>query len=79
MTGSEDRSVCLFNPRKNVLVKTYKNIHNYEISSLDINKDNSRFITGGADKIIMLTDVAEGKNISRFQGHSGKVNTVVYN
>ena len=79
MTASEDRGVCLYNPRKNVLVKAYKNLHNYQISSIDINKDNSRFITGGGDKIVMMTDVYEGKNIMRFQGHAGKVNTVLYN
>ena len=29
MTGSQDRSVCLYNPAKNLLIKNYKNIHNY--------------------------------------------------
>lgn len=34
MTGSEDRSVCLYNPHKNIMIKSYKNLHNYDISAL---------------------------------------------
>lgn len=79
MTGSEDRSVVLFNPRKNMQVKVYKNLHNYEVSTLDISSDNSRFITGGSDKVILLSDVYEGKVIHKFQGHSGRINAITYN
>ena len=79
MSGSEDRGVCLYNPKKNILVKVYKNLHNYEVTSIDISNDNSRFITGGGDRVVLLTDVLEGKNISRFQGHAGRVNSVAYN
>ncbi len=35
----------------------YKNIHNYDVYSLDITKDNSKFVTGGGDKNIIVTDV----------------------
>lgn len=79
MTGSEDRSVSLYNPKKNLLIKVYKNIHNYEIASLDISNDNSRFISGGRDKVILMTDVFEGKNILKLQGHSGRINTLTFN
>jgi mitogen-activated protein kinase organizer 1 len=57
MTGSEDRSVCLYNPSKNLMIKNYKNLHNYDVYSLDISNDNSKFITGGGDKNVILTDV----------------------
>jgi len=57
MTASEDRSVCLYNPQKNLMIKHYRNLHNYHIAGLDINKDNSKFITGGGDKLVMVTDV----------------------
>jgi mitogen-activated protein kinase organizer 1 len=79
MTGSEDRNVCLYNPSKNILIKTYKALHNYEISSLDITNDNSKFITGGGDKLIFLTDVIEAKTIRKYQGHMGRVNCVTFN
>lgn len=57
MTGSEDRSICLYNPSKNMMIKQYKKVHNYDVYSLDISKDNSKFISGGGDKNIILTDV----------------------
>lgn len=79
MTGSEDRSVCLYNPSKNVMIKNYKNIHNYDVYSLDISKDNSKFITGGGDKNIILTDVVEGKYIRKYTGHTARINSVCFN
>lgn len=57
MTGSEDRCVCLYNPHKNMMIKQYKNLHNYDVSGLTINQDNSKFATGGGDKNVLLTDV----------------------
>lgn len=61
MSASEDRSVCLYNPAKNIMIKNYKNLHNYDVSCLDILKDNSKFCTGGGDKLIIVTDVLQGK------------------
>lgn len=79
MTGSEDRSVCLYNPAKNLMIKQYKNVHNYDVYSLDISKDNSKFITGGGDKNIILTDVIQGKYIRKYTGHTSRVNSVTFN
>lgn len=78
MTGSEDRSVTLYNPSKNLLIKNYKNIHNYDVYTLDISKDNSKFITGGGDKNVILTDVIEGKYIRKYTGHTARINSVCY-
>ncbi len=79
MTGSEDRSVCLYNPSKNLMIKNYKNLHNYDVYSLDISNDNSKFITGGGDKNVILTDVIEGKYIRKYTGHNGRINSVCFN
>ena len=79
MTGSEDRNVCLYNPSKGILIKTYKAIHNYAVHSIAINHDNSKFVTGGGDKLVFLTDVLEGKAIRKYQGHAAAVNCVAYN
>ena len=46
-----------------MLIKNYKNLHNYDISCIDILKDNSKFCTGGGDKIVLVMDVLQGKNI----------------
>ncbi len=60
MTASEDRSVSLYNPNKNIMIKNYKNLHNYDITCLDICKDNSKFCTCGGDKLVMVMDVLNG-------------------
>jgi len=61
------------------MIKHYKNLHNYDVSGLDIAKDNSKFVTGGGDKNIIVTDVVEGKTIRKFTGHNGRVNSVALN
>jgi mitogen-activated protein kinase organizer 1 len=78
MTGSEDRSVSLFNPSKNLMIKSYKNLHNYDISCLDISKDNSKFMTGGGDKVVLLMDVLKGQQIRKYTGHYGRINGLCY-
>lgn len=78
MTGSEDRGVCLYNPQKNMMIKNYKNLHNYDVSSIAITADNSKFATGGGDKNVMITDVLNGKQIRRFSGHNGRVNSICF-
>lgn len=40
------------------MIKNYKNLHNYDVSGLEISNDNSKFITGGSDKVVIVTDVA---------------------
>ena len=79
MTGSEDRSVTLYNPTKNIMIKNYKNLHNYDVYGLDIANDNTKFITGGGDKLVMLTDVIHGKYIRKYTGHTSRVNSVCFN
>jgi mitogen-activated protein kinase organizer 1 len=61
------------------MIKHYKNIHNYDVSGLDICKDNSKFVTGGGDKNIIVTDVVQGKAIRKYTGHNGRVNSVAFN
>jgi hypothetical protein len=39
------------------MIKQYKNLHNYDVSGLTISNDNSKFVTGGGDKNIIVTDV----------------------
>jgi mitogen-activated protein kinase organizer 1 len=60
------------------MIKHYRNMHNYHIADLDINKDNSKFITGGGDKLVMITDVIEGKQIRKYLGHTNRITAVTY-
>ena len=41
--------------------------------------DNSRFASCGGDRSVFYWDVNTGHTIKRFQGHSGRVNTVAFN
>lgn len=43
------------------MIKNYKNLHNYDVSCIDILKDNTKFCTGGGDKLIIVMDVLQGK------------------
>jgi len=61
------------------MIKNYKNIHNYDVYSVDISKDNSKFISGGGDKNIVLTDVIEAKFIRKYTGHTARINSVCFN
>lgn len=70
------------------MIKNYKNLHNYDITCLDICKDNSKFCTGGGDKLVMIMDVLNGilliiifligKQLRKFIGHNGRVNSLCY-
>lgn len=79
LTGSEDRGVCLYNPHKSIMIKNYKNLHNYDVSAVEVTKDNAKLVTGGGDKNVIVTDIAEGKTISKFSGHNGRINSVALN
>jgi mitogen-activated protein kinase organizer 1 len=60
------------------MIKNYKNLHNYDVSTIDISKDNSKFVTGSGDKLIIMTDVIQSKQLRKFTGHLGRVNGVCY-
>ncbi len=68
-----------------MLIKNYKNLHNYDVSCIDIAKDNSKFCTGGGDKIIIVMDVLQGtfwnykgKQLRKYTGHNGRINSLCY-
>jgi len=61
------------------MIKHYKNLHNYDVYSLDISKDNTKFVTGGGDKNVIMTDVIEGKSVRKYTGHTARINSVCFN
>lgn len=61
------------------MIKNYKNLHNYDVSAVEVTKDNAKLVTGGGDKNVIVTDIAEGKTISKFSGHNGRINSVALN
>lgn len=89
MTGSDDRTVSLWNPHKDdstkyaagnaLLVKTYAGVHGYPIRGLAISTDKSKFVSAGDDRAFFYNDVMSGNVIRRIQGHSQRINAVAMN
>ena len=73
-----DKSLKLWNPHRNLLLKTYSG-HGYEVLDSRASLDNSQLVSCGADKTVILWDVASGQILRKFRGHAGKVNCVCFN
>ncbi|EIN11574.1 nuclear mRNA splicing protein [Punctularia strigosozonata HHB-11173 SS5] len=78
LTGGQDRTVRLWNPTLGTEIKVYS-AHGYEVLSVAVSHDNSKFASCGGDRSVFLWDVTTGQTIRRFAGHMGKVNTVDFN
>lgn len=74
LTGSQDRTVNLWNPMRELLIKSYTAVHNYEVLDLAVYDDNSKFVSCGGDKQAFLQDVATGQVVKRFSGHQSRIN-----
>jgi WD40 repeat protein len=57
------------------LIQSYTG-HGYEVLDLAVTEDNARFASVGGDRHVLLWDVATGKTLRRWTGHSGRVNAV---
>lgn len=79
MSGSQDKTINLYNPVRGLLIKTYSGSHNYEVNDIAIASDNSKFSSVGGDKDVFLWDVTTGNIIRKFRGHNAKINTVAWN
>ena len=88
MTGSDDRTIRLWNPLKDdpsksteipqaLHIKTYSGCHGYPILDIAIANDNSKFVSAGGDKAVFQVDVSTGRTIRRIQAHNHRINAVV--
>ncbi|EJT98009.1 nuclear mRNA splicing protein [Dacryopinax primogenitus] len=78
LSGGQDRTIRLFNPEQGTEIKTYKG-HGYEVLSLTITADNSKFASGGGDRSVFYWDISTGQTIRRLAGHMGRINAVEFN
>eukprot|EP01094_Clydonella_sp_ATCC50884_P019855 TRINITY_DN3975_c0_g1_i1.p1 TRINITY_DN3975_c0_g1~~TRINITY_DN3975_c0_g1_i1.p1 ORF type:complete len:304 (-),score=66.57 TRINITY_DN3975_c0_g1_i1:279-1190(-) len=78
MSGSQDKTVRLWNPHRHLLIKTYT-AHSYDVAAVAISKDNSQFVSAGGGRRTFVWDVGTGNVIRKYRGHDGRVNTVAYN
>lgn len=64
------------------LIQSYTGAHGYEVLTIAVAADNSRFVSGGGDKTVFLWDVASGKTLRRYGGavggHGGKVECTAF-
>ncbi|XP_067948894.1 WD repeat domain-containing protein 83-like [Watersipora subatra] len=79
LTCGSDKTVKLWNPSRQLLIKSYKNIHGTEILDVTASHDNGRIATAGMDRKVFLTDVSSGKTIRKIRAHDDKVNAVKFN
>ncbi|XP_064626279.1 WD repeat domain-containing protein 83-like [Lineus longissimus] len=78
LTCGSDKSLKLWNPHTNKLLKTY-NAHGYDVLDAQGSCDNSQLCSCGMDKTVILWDVASGKVLRKFRGHVGRTNCVKFN
>ena len=90
MSCGEDRTLRLWNPVKedpasisqpgNMLsITVYSGAHGHGVLDVCIARDNSRFASCGGDRAAFLWDVASGRVVRKFQGHSHRINAVAMN
>ncbi|KZP34292.1 nuclear mRNA splicing protein [Athelia psychrophila] len=78
LTGGADRSVRLWNANLGNEIKAF-NAHGYEVLSVCVSHDNSKFASSGGDKSVFLWDVTAGVTTRRLPGHLSKINVVEFN
>ncbi|TFY61545.1 hypothetical protein EVG20_g7009 [Dentipellis fragilis] len=78
LTGGQDRTIRLWNPNLGTEIKTYS-AHGYEVLSISVAHDNSKFASSGGDRSIFLWDVTSGNTIRRISAHMAKINVVEFN
>ncbi|KIM92002.1 hypothetical protein PILCRDRAFT_94165 [Piloderma croceum F 1598] len=78
LTGGADRTIRLWNANLGTEIKTFA-AHGYEVLSVCVSHDNSKFASSGGDRSIFLWDVTAGATTRRLPGHMGKINVVEFN
>lgn len=95
MTTGQDRNIMLWNPTRveegedanvpldgaRVLRKPIKAYtgHSHEVYGVAIARDNASFVSCGADRMVLVWDVATGRAKRKLAGHAHRVNAVALN
>lgn len=78
LTCGSDKTIKLWNPRKQLLLKTYSG-HGFEVMDVDCSCDSSQLISGSHDKTLILWEVTTGQPLRRLRAHIAVVNVVRFN
>lgn len=75
---SRTGDIILLNVADGKPLKTWKDRHADAVLCLDFSPDGKLLASGGADKIARVTDVASGKQVGLFEGHTHHVMGVAF-
>ncbi|MEK0448522.1 MAG: Chromosome partition protein Smc [Verrucomicrobiota bacterium] len=70
---SRDGELKLWNVANGQLVRDFPRIHSDSICSIEFSPDGKLIATGAADKMARITDIAAGKVVRSFEGHTHHV------
>ena len=78
--GEPSRSgdISLFDAASGKLIKSWPERHSDAVLCLDFSPDGKLLASGGADKIARVTDIASGKQVNNFEGHTHHVMGVAF-
>ncbi|CAG4969834.1 unnamed protein product [Colias eurytheme] len=78
LTCGADKKVKLWNPHKNLLLKTYGG-HANEVLDVAGSCDSSQIISGSVDKSVILWDVTTGQPLRRYRAHASSITCIRFN
>jgi WD40 repeat protein len=75
---SRTGDVIIFDVATGKATQTWKEKHIDTVLCLDFSPDGKRLATGAADKIARVTDIASGKQVNLFEGHTHHVMGIAF-
>jgi WD40 repeat protein len=75
---SRSGDIIFFDVATGKATQTWKEKHSDTVLCLDFSPDGKRLASGAADKIARVTDIASGKQVNLFEGHTHHVMGIAY-
>ena len=77
VTGGGDPSrsgeLMIWDVAKKTLIKEIKDAHSDTVFGAEFSRDGTKLLSGAADKFVKIFDVASGKHVRSFEGHTHHV------
>jgi len=75
---SREGEIILWDVATGSAVRKLDRVHSDTVLGLDFSPDGRRLASGAADRFVKITDVAEGKVVKQFEGHTGHILSVAW-